>query len=269
MGALAMLSLSVNVEKVLISTPTDKLPLSAELHVNDAKKLVLFINGDGSTGDFLEISSELAKLLPEFDYLTFFFRGAREGKSPEFYDLLDDIADLLQYIAASYSYDSVIIISTSTGAVAATYGLQLSPVAVDRAVYIDPADYIIPKERNDGTKMETWDGSTVYNPKDQTVSDLMRNLKSDVVVDVIGFTLRNTHSGQYVDHSMRHLDHHGYAPRLNQSMVAAFYEKTPVGNRGKFLAVNGIPHAFTRDGNVQENIKQLVAILRGLLENEG
>lgn len=93
----------------------------------------------------------------------------------------------------------------------------------------------------------------------------MRTITGKVVIDVVGFTLRNTVGGQYVPANKRHIDSEGGEPRLNQKMVKAFYDKTPDVNKGEYLTINNVPHAFVRDGDVQTNIQKIVEMLSVLL----
>lgn len=260
-----MYSLEVGHEVItqILKSETSQDLLEYTLYRAKNSHVVIFFNGDGARGDFQNIPEQLISLRLNYDYVTFYYRGVREGKERSINDYIIDAQELLEHFRADRDYTSYVFIATSAGASVVANIVPEPIVPVSQVILIDPADYYVSPIGSTGL---TWDGESEYLPENPVFSDSMKSIDSSVEkVDVIGFSLKNTLNHQYAPHEKRHIDQEGYYSRLNQQMVRAFYDKVPDVQKGKFRSVNEIPHAFMRDGNIRKNIRSLVRLLTNLL----
>lgn len=235
---------------------------------NQSQSLVLFLSGDGATNDFESISKKLNEKNSSRDYLSFVYRGSEGDFSQSLNTIIEDSTTVVQQLFLKYR--RVHLVCTSTGAVPTVFLLNdtVWKEKIGTVVLLDPADYYIPTSED--TQLfgnYQWGGAAVYSPTQKTVSDMLLEYKGNAKIHVVGFTLRNTNGTSYYSHESRHLDHkHGF-PRMNQEMVRAFYNKTPPQNRGEYLLLNDVPHAYVRDGLVEKNILALTELIARLLED--
>jgi hypothetical protein len=137
-------------------------------------------------------------------------------------------------------------------------------IPVAQAIFLDPADYYI-TEQGRQLEADTWSGNMLYNPSELTLSQTLETLTGKCMIHVIGFTIRNSLGNHYALPELRHIDNPEQMTRLNQDMVKAFYQNAPKTNRGKYLTNNKIPHAFKRDGNIEQNLSEIAKIIKSLL----
>lgn len=121
-------------QNLSIVSDNKKLPIYADLYQNGSSTLVIFISGDGRKGDFDEVATELSSTIKKYDYMTFFFRGVKEGNPASYKEFTVDFADLVQYLKSNYQYENMLLVATSSGAVTATYALQnpITPIKKGR-----------------------------------------------------------------------------------------------------------------------------------------
>ncbi|MBI2357025.1 hypothetical protein HYV12_03190 [Candidatus Dojkabacteria bacterium] len=229
----------------------------------NSKDLIIFIGGDGDTKDtYLELGKKISDSLKQ-DLLLFSFRGRESGKSDTPTQLISDLEELVAYINRTYRYNSISLISTSSGSIPMTYVLANQSLSkhFKQAVYLDPADYYTTQE---GLSIhpDTWTGIEEYNPRYETVSTMMKQISSGVKVYVVNFTIRNTEGDRYVEVERRGLDNPNKYTRLNNDMVKSFYSNTPERNRGEYIEESTLPHAFERDGNISKNEEKILEILK-------
>ena len=131
-------------------------------------------------------------------------------------------------------------------------------------IYLDPADYLL--SQNSEKKGKTWAGFDKFDSEAKTISSEMQKITSDVKVHVVSFTIRNYGPDGYPPPKERSKDNPKLFSRLNNEMVRAFYNKTPVNNRGKFEENEKLPHPFARDGNITKNEERVARLITKLLQ---
>ncbi len=235
---------------------------------NDSQSLVLFLSGDGMTNDFEGISKRLNEENSAHDYLSFTYRGSEEDIIQSLPTIIEDSDTIAKQFFTKYK--EVHLVCTSTGAVPSIF-LLCNPewnAKIRKVVFLDPADYYMPTS-NDTQLVGNypWGGAAAYSPTHKTVSNMLLEYNGSALIHVAGFTLRNTNGESYYPSEMRHLDHEGGFPRMNQEMVKAFYEKIPTQNKGEYLTLNDVPHAYVRDGMIEKNLSVLTELITELLES--
>ena len=132
-----------------------------------------------------------------------------------------------------------------------------------KAIYLDPADYYLSREGRE-IYPDTWNGQEEYRPVFPTISLLMSDIKGGVTIHIVYFSIRNYENKSYVEPSLRGIDNPHKYSRLNRNMVRNFYNAIPIKNKGEYLEVNQIPHAFLRDGNLSNNFKKVRLLIKDL-----
>lgn len=247
---------------------TETLQYLKSIYINNhSPSLVLFLSGDGTTNDFEAISKKLNERNSTFDYLSFVYRGSESNFSQSLSSIIEDS----KVIATQFfiKYKEIHLVCTSTGAVPLIFLLcnpKLNP-KIRKVVLLDPADYYLPTS-NDTQLVGNypWGGAAAYSPTHETVSDMLLEYEGNAKVHVVGFTLRNTDGTNYYPVEKRHLDHNVGYPRMSQEMVKAFYNKIPTQNKGKYVMLKDVPHAYVRDGDIENNTSILTELVAGLLE---
>jgi len=224
---------------------------------------LILVGGSGDTArSFDPLITELHIHLPHIRVVTFSFSGTvRQTDLP----LHSQVSDLKQILTQSIQRNNnkVYIAATSQGAYSVAHILKDSTYAphINKCIFIDPADYYI-DENSKTSQARSWSGVMSYLPNKKTVSSLMKEINSNVIIDVIHFTLRNYGKDGYVSPSERGEDNPQKFPRLNSEMVKSFYLNTPEKNRGQYIENNSLPHAFMRDGDIPKNGKILSELIQ-------
>lgn len=139
---------------------------------------------------------------------------------------------------------------------------------VQHALFMDPADYSLESAKQ--IDPYAISGLQPYSmPGDSAATVLQRITDPTLSVDVVFFTIRNFGHSGHVTPSLRGTDDPQLYTRLNKTMVQSFYGNTPAANRGQFLELHNVPHAFVRDGTIAFNIQSIVNAVTGLLGPRG
>jgi pimeloyl-ACP methyl ester carboxylesterase len=231
-----------------------------------SRKLLLIVGGSGDTRRTLApLAVRLARNDAGYDVATFSFRGMETGRSYPLRQQVTDLQEVLEYLAAHIKKD-ITILCTSKGAYSTCFALasDKNNAHIAKAIFLDPADYEMTTDREAGGA-ETLSGPDPYIFNSNTASSLLGQINADVIIDVMRLTIRNFGPDGYPDPSQRGQDNPQLYPRLNAQMVATFYERTPAPNRGQYVEVPGVPHAFGRDGDIPKNIEALYAAILSLI----
>ena len=233
----------------------------------DSNALILFIPGHpGSKREFEGVIKLLLRKIKDWSFITFSFRGFDTGKAYPINRQVSDLNELLEFIVQDVSPAKIALIGTSSGAVSVTSVLSSGKFSelIAKVLYIDPADFYL-RDLDKTEEMFIWSGPNAFKPDGEVTADLLAQINSDVSINVVGFTLRNYGRAGYSDNRIK--DDPGLYPRLNQTMVRNFFNKIPKKNKGKYIEVNNIPHAFIRDGNVLENEKNVADLILKCLKD--
>lgn len=246
---------------------SEKTPLKLSVWDNSFYFTILFVGGSGDTREKLKpLIEKLIDLGLKYNFISFSFRGVEENQLQPLKNQIDDLKEILSWTTKK-QYKNLIIVCTSMGAYSTTNILVDSNTSqsIKKVIFIDPADYYIRSDdKIDGGG--TWSGNESYDPIDNTASTILKNINSNVIVDVINFTIRNYMKNGYELPEKRHIDNPTNVERLNNLMVKSFYNNTPSRNRGDYIENNTLPHAFLRDGNIENNLNILGGILAKLLK---
>ncbi len=242
-------------------------PLKSLLWNNDSSDTLIIVGGsDDDRFTFKSLAKKLLKNGESSNIITFSFKGTEENISLPLKQQIEDLKTILKWVLKRYQ-GNITIICTSMGAYSTSHVLVESEFnkRLNSAIFIDPADYYLSKDmKSDGGG--TWNGLNKYQPKEITASSLLNNLDSKTKIHVINFTLRNYTKNGYVKKDIRHIDNKAYYQRLNNNMVKSFYNNTPKNNRGEYIEDNTIPHAFNRDGNIENNVISLTKLIQKILK---
>lgn len=224
---------------------------------------ILIVGGSGDSKDsYDELVHKLLPLVPHDTIVTFSFRGVEEGLDMPLHQQVQDLKDVMVELKR-HSIDTVRIVATSNGAFSVAH-LLIDPEwakMIRNVILLDPADHYCDTEESVASS-HTWTGVESYSPTRKTISKLMGEITSNVIVHVINFTLRNYRKDGYTDADLRGVDDpHNYA-RLNNDMVSSFYIHTPQINKGTYEEDSTLPHAFMRDGDKEKNMMRIVDILK-------
>ena len=231
-------------------------PLFVNYYKKDGKddRVLVFVGGSGDDRNKFE---NLVALLHErglsYGIVTFSFRGIETGKEFPTGQQYYDLRELVEYLVSKKHKKKISIVCTSMGAISTTL------IAVDKQfnrylhkiIFLDPADY--PKIGKKEPESKTWAGTDKFESKRAVLSNKIKNINSNVKVDVVNFLLRNFGKSGYAPVGQRGGDNPKLYSRLNNDMVKAFYKNTPAKNKGKYVEDRKLPHAFLRDGNVKAN----------------
>jgi len=232
---------------------------------SNARSALVFVGG---WGDRKEIFNGIVSKLTEKSYpssiVTFSFRGYEEEQNyPASLQIVELVA-VLQFLIKKKKIKNVKLFVTSMGAYSACYALADSGLAgmIATVLFFDPADYYLGEESDN-----TWAGYQEFQPNKPTLSSLLSENHANCTINVVHLTLRNHSEKGYISDNFRDRARgdRSFFPRLNTAMVRNFYEYIPKKNRGKYIEIDTIPHAFVRDGNVEENEKGITNLIKKLL----
>lgn len=247
---------------IVITSPDNVEPIKANYFEKKGSNVLLIIIG--GSGDKKDKFNLLVKKLVRTGFtdniLTFSFRGYENEKFLPLKQQIRDLEEVLDFVGDRYHFSNVLLCCTSAGAVSCSFALANRKYQnlVSKAIFLDPADYSVDElERYEG--VYAWNGASVYNPDREVVSDILKNIAGDVIVDVVRFSIRNSIGDGYAKDRGR--DYPGLFPRLNEKMVRAFYDKLPPANKGTYIEINNLPHAFMRDGNVSKNYDEISKLI--------
>lgn len=233
-------------------------------HSSTATKCLVLVGGDGDGVEVLStLSNMLSQGLPDYQICSFDF--TEESSTRSVLDIQSiELQQVLQHLIDLGQFERVDIWCTSRGAYATTRLLG-QPYYSDHVSYVimyDPADYYIAE-----SNLHSWAGYENYEPTLKVISDEIKDIKGDYLVDVVHLSLKNHGPKGYweTDYAKRGINHEGGYPRINSEMVRSFYDKLPVNNKGRYILENSIPHGFVRDGDIGKNYelltKQLVDMI--------
>ena len=232
-----------------------------------SSKTLIFIGGDGDTKeDFSKIAQAVSEAMPSLNICTVTF------EQPEnFREVLTlsvtSISELLQRLIDEKQNTEFLIFCTSSGAYCTCLAISTGNYAnnISKVIFCDPANYYLPGENDDHNG--TWDGCTKYNPIGKTSSDLLKEINSNVVANVVYFTIRTCTNHQYVysKYFDRGKDMPSALPRLCENMVKTFYKNLPAKNKGKYVELGKVPHGFIQYGNILANQNIIVDLIIDLL----
>lgn len=224
---------------------------------------LILVGGSGDDArSFDPLIAELHKVLPHIHVVTFSFLGTITQRDVPLHSQVNDLKQVLTQ-SIQRNNKKVYIAATSQGAYSTTHTLVDDVLGsyISRCIFIDPADYYI-DDTIKTSQVRTWSGVMSYLPNKKTISSLMKEIKSNVIIDVIHFTLRNYGKDGYGNPNERGDDNPHMFPRLNTNMVQSFYLNAPEKNRGQYIENNSLPHAFTRDGDIPKNWKILSELIQ-------
>lgn len=243
------------------------LPLKANIWDAGSDETLIYVGGSADTKDtVIELVENLLIKNVDRNIVTFSFRGYEEKDYQPLQQQVIDLMEILNWTINNLS-SKIILVATSMGVYSTVFAVTNSEYNqnnIQKAIFIDPADYYT-SGSNIVCLCNTWSGCEKFAPTKEIASDLLKGDLCNLKVDVVNFTIRNYTKDGYVDEKFRGTDNPKCFKRLNAEMVKRFYFNVEVKNRGKYLEVNNIPHAFVRDGNVKENIKNLASILVRIL----
>jgi len=248
--------------------PNDPLPINYYPARTKANRILILLGGSGNNRDqFDKIARALRRKIPGYDIIAYSTRGLEVGKEYPLKQLSADLEELVAYFSTQKRNIRITLVATSLGAYQSCF-LSVSKKfgrLLDTIILLDPGDYHLYVTNN--YKHYPWSGFDTYKPNRKTISMLLQDITSNVVIHVVNFTLRNMSSDGYAPSDERGQDNPKLFPRLNNDMVRSFYENTPKKNRGKYIEDDTIPHSFLRDGNLQANEKRVVQLIVECLAN--
>lgn len=240
--------------------------------------LVNYYNGDtsdhvlvivGGSGDDRNQFDSLITLLheqrPQYNVVTFSFRGVETGNLFPAIQQYYDLKELLDYLITNKSKKNISIVCTSMGAVSTT--LVATDTSYDeylkKIVFVDPADYLEISEIE--AESRTWSGPEIFEPHKAILTDKIKTVTSDVEISAVNLLLRNYGTSGYAPPALRGVDNPELFSRVNDDMVKAFYTNAPDKNKGEYIEDRQIPHAFMRDGNIEKNVKLLAKLIMQII----
>jgi hypothetical protein len=239
-----------------LKNPDFKDPLAVNYFDNRAEWLLLLVGGSGDNKNkFNGLIAQLQKKDFKANFITYTPRAVIENSSHPLKQDINDLCEVLHFALTNFEFCEFDLFATSRGAFSTSFALKdpFYAAIIRKVLFFDPADfYLHQAQLEDGGF--NWDGPKVYSPNRSTAADQLKQISGPVRVDVLHLTLRNYTKNGYVPEAERGSDHKKGFPRLNTRMVKTFYSNLPETNRGKYLELPGIPHAFMRDGNIEKNI---------------
>lgn len=250
-----------------ITSGTSADPIPATIYpATDGQNWVLLVGGSGDTRAMFDGFAQQLQQQTGSHIVTFAFRGVESGLPQPLRQQATDLTEVLDYLVAQVKVPRITVVCTSAGAFSVSLALASGRYNgfVDHAIFMDPADYTL-----DGAAQinpYTLSGLQMYSmPSESAATALGRITDSKLIVDVLFFTIRNFGRNGYVTPSLRGTDDPQLYTRLNKTMVKSFYNNPPAANRGRFIELHNVPHAFVRDGNIACNIQSIVNAVTGLL----
>lgn len=228
---------------------------------------LVFVGGSEDTKDtFKGIVKLIRSKLTRFNICTFSFRSPVENKH-SLTQQSKDLEEVFDYLLDKKKIKFISIFCTSMGAYSTCYLLISKKYSktIQEVIFFDPADYYLAEEKHH--RKDTWSGFEEYQPHRRVVSDLLKDVNTEVKANVIHLIIRNHGSEGYISekYSQRGQNNSSFFPRLNTDMVKSFYNKLPKKNQGIYVEKPGIPHGFCRDGNVKQNQKRVADLIVKLL----
>ncbi len=180
-----------------------------------------------------------------------------------------ELRDVMDQLYTTNQFESVDVFCTSMGAYASVKILvdMESDGLINKVIFFDPADYYLSSRFSTLEGEDTWSGYMDYDPKEEVVSDRLKDYVGIATIHVIHLTLRNHGPNGYVekDYRDRGKDEPSAYPRLNTKMVKKFYDNVPSRNQGEYVEMGDVPHGFMRDGNIQRNNVKVAEMIEMLL----
>lgn len=227
------------------------------------RNVIVLVGGYGDDKDtFNPLVTALKKELPNSDTLVTFSFSSKEGCVPTFTNQINDLRLFLKHLLKETAVETFTIICTSDGAVSSTYALFDPDLKdkINKVIYLDPAIYYT--SSLDQEPDFIWHGFVEYAPEEEVIGDLFGEYEFDATLDVVHLIIKNYNPTGYAeDLRDRGEDNPKMHTRLSTNMVESFYMSIPDKTKGKYIELNGVPHAFMRDGDVESNIEELVKLL--------
>lgn len=230
----------------------NKDPIHLQITKKSIESVVVFISGSGDTKD---VYTPITKILEEKDFpstlVSFSFRGRDEGREYSHTQQIEDLEDVLDYLIRE-GFSKITLIPTSMGfiSVACVLNNQKYTTFISEVLMLDPADYPIDMSR------ETWTGMDEFIPTTELYSNLLKNISSNLKISIVHFSLRNFDKNYKAKTDLeRGVDNPEAFCRLNKDMELNIFNNVPEKNRGEFLEDYKLPHAFSRDGDINKNHK--------------
>lgn len=201
---------------------------------------------------------------PDYQVVTFSFRGVEQKKKVVLRNQVEDLKEVIDFLISD-GHKDITILCTSMGAFSTCFALTDDDCKnyITKAIFLDPADYEL--STIDAEEQHTLSGADKYAFTSAIASSLLAKVSGGVIIDVAHLTIHNYGPDGYAEPENRGNDNPQLKPRLNTRMVKAFYERTPSKNRGQYIEIADIPHAFVRDGNIEQNVSKLTLSLTQLL----
>ena len=246
-----------------IKTPDQEESIPMILWEKDPKRIVVFICG---SGDVKESFIPIAEMVRGDNSLaSFSFRGRETDNEYPPEQQAKDLVDVLRHLRDE-GYTEIVLAPTSAGFISVallTGDTELLKI-IKGIIMFDPADYPLDASRG------TWSGMNDFNPNSPLLSTMLDKISQKTVVNVVFFGLKNINEpledfyNKPPNRRGKDLEN-GYT-RLNQKMSENIYESIPEHARGDFVINKTIPHAFSRDGDVRQNIKDLADYTSAFVE---
>lgn len=236
----------------------DKEDLPILLQKKSSKRIAVFVSGSGDIKDSFAPIMDLLSDDKTTSLLSFSFRGRESEKSFPAEQQIEDLHDIIGYLIHE-GYTEISLIPTSMGFVSTAIALsdkRYTHVLGD-VLMLDPADY--PTDHSKGS----WSGKDQFTKNKPLYSDYLESIEGDYKVNVVFFSLRNfTENYKDYTYAERGIDNENAYSRLNIDMTRNIYSSVPKTNQGDFVVDKVLPHAFSRDGDPNENHKQIAKYVR-------
>lgn len=236
-------------------------PVPVAISVRSDSKVLVFVSGDG---DQKEEFYPMIKLFDDLEHslACFSFRGRETGAKFTREQQIQDLTEVLDFLLGK-GYREFVLVPTSMGfiSVASVLADERYTENIKNVIMLDPADYPIDGSRG------TWWGSHDFEPSSKLYSEYLRDLRGDCRIDVIFFGLRNfdPENRKRLSEEMG-IDNPKFKTRLSLDMTKNIFNQVPETNKGEFLIDSRIPHAFSRDGDVDRNRRDIVRYVRKLID---
>lgn len=229
---------------------------------------LVLVGGSGDTTEgFQPLVKKISEKLSDYSICTFSFSTQSETES-----LLDlqssELVEVFSEITTKHNFKKIDVFCTSMGAYATIRLLNNTEYQnfINQVIMYDPADYYLSAKFANSDDV-TWSGPLEYSPSKPVISSELSTVSGNSVVSVVHLTLRNYGVNGYLQKEFKNRgmdDPSGY-PRLSTEMVKALYSKIPTAIKGEYVEQPMVPHAILRDGNIEENIHNVVDIITDIL----
>ncbi len=221
------------------------------------EKVLLMLGGDGNdSARFNEVSSSIAGTFNNSVVINMSFSGVEDEDKGDAYRSVDELRDLLDYLAESYGDIDVYGWTISAGAYAFTMA-SLDKVASKNIKYIcfiDPIDSYIDNPN------VYWSGHESYEPESKTISSLWKELESEMLIDIVPLVLKETDTVNYIE-DISLVPESKRFPRINQDAVRSHWEHIPKANHGMYFEIGDVSHKFDKRGDIAYNIARISTFL--------